>query len=144
MSVRSSPAFSMGSAKRVTIEKREEVPGPAAYSAVTLPRYNSPRAVFPRAAKLTLGDRSESPGPALYSPKSLLGEGPKAVLTPRRDSQPFPASQLPGPNDYSPKPLTGSKGFSFAGKHPAHSGTEVVPGPGAYSPANNESVPAVV
>ena len=145
MHLRSSPAFSMGTSKRITLERRpDEVPGPAAYSTNVIPRYNSPRAVFPRAAKLTLESQSSSPGPGNYLPKYLMGEGPKAVLTPRRTSQPSQASLSPGPNDYSPKPIDTSKAFSFAGRytHPTEAGE--MPGPGTYSPLCTETVPSIV
>lgn len=144
MRLKSSPAFSIGSGRRLVERKASEVPGPAAYSTDKDFKPSSPRAIFNRAAKHTLPSSGDIPGPGKYPVKSRLGEGPRAVLL-SRQAPASPDGDKPGPGNYDPKLPRDPRAYSFGAK------TELLPrdklntpGPGAYSPGPSEVSPRAV
>ena len=145
MKLKSSPAVSIGSGRRLVETIVTDIPGPAAYSTDKDFKPSPPRAVFSRAAKQALPTHTEVPGPGMYPVKSMFGEGPKAVLLSRKLVN-TPDLDKPGPGNYDPKLPDDQPAYSFGLK------TEIVqvrdrahtPGPGAYSPSETEKSPRAV
>lgn len=75
--------------------------------------------------------KEPSPGPGEYNLTSIIGKGPKPIITSRK--VPKSIENFPGPSDYSPKIMQKSVKYSFR-KQSEHSSALVFPGPCSYTP----------
>lgn len=96
------PAYRMGTAPRDSISKESlSKPGPGNYDPKLITSKGGIR--FGSSTRKPLNDPNASPGPGSYNIPSKMIEGPKCVITSRKED---PASKLdrslPGPGQYTP------------------------------------------
>ncbi|CAG9315642.1 ODF3L2_2 [Blepharisma stoltei] len=104
-------------------------PGPGNYN-ISSDFYNfAKKHSFPKAPRLELKPQTLIPGPGEYKIPGTIGNGPKAVLQGRHETE----SNLltPGPGHYSPNRLDGLLSYSFGMKFEKRIKNDS-PGPGAY------------
>jgi len=134
------PAFRIGTASRDSGSKeRQAVPGPGNYEPKLILKNSNIK--IGTSVRSPLSSTKNTPGPGTYDYAPKVGEGPKHIISPRREGDFTTMKYVPGPGAYNPS-VSLVKDHNPAVKMGTSNradlyGSKTAPGPGQYDVRGN-------